>query len=157
MSRNKEKMKLVIQRVQKAKVVVNKKIVGQTGQGMIVFLGVEESDQEEKIEPTVKKLLNLRIFENDKKKFDKSVLEIKGEIMVIPQFTLFADCSKGNRPYFGQAAKGEIAKVFFEKFVAVLKKSGLKVETGVFGAKMKIEAVNDGPVTIILSEFPLNR
>jgi len=156
-SRNKEKMKLVIQRVQKAKVVVNKKIVGQTGQGMIVFLGVEESDQEEKIEPTVKKLLNLRIFENDKKKFDKSVLEIKGEIMVIPQFTLFADCSKGNRPYFGQAAKGEIAKVFFEKFVAVLKKSGLKVETGVFGAKMKIEAVNDGPVTIMLSEFPLNR
>lgn len=150
-------MKLVIQRVQKAKVVVNKKIVGQTGQGMIVFLGVEERDQEEKIEPTVKKLLNLRIFENDKKKFDKSVLEIKGEIMVIPQFTLFADCSKGNRPYFGQAAKGEIAKVFFEKFVAVLKKSGLKVETGVFGAKMKIEAVNDGPVTIILSEFPLNR
>lgn len=150
-------MKLVIQRVQKAKVVVNKKIVGQTGQGMIVFLGVEESDQEEKIEPTVKKLLNLRIFENDKKKFDKSVLEIKGEIMVIPQFTLFADYSKGNRPYFGQAAKGEIAKVFFEKFVAVLKKSGLKVETGVFGAKMKIEAVNDGPVTILLSEFPLNR
>lgn len=157
MSRNKEKMKLVIQRVQKAKVVVNKKMVGQTGQGMIVFLGVEESDQEEKIEPTVKKLLNLRIFENDKKKFDKSVLEIKGEIMVIPQFTLFADCSKGNRPYFGQAAKGEIAKVFFEKFVAVLKKSGLKVETGVFGAKMEIEAINDGPVTIILSEFPLNR
>jgi len=156
-SRNKEKMKLVIQRVQKAKVVVNKKMVGQTGQGMIVFLGVEESDQEEKIEPTVKKLLNLRIFENDKKKFDKSVLEIKGEIMVIPQFTLFADCSKGNRPYFGQAAKGEIAKVFFEKFVAVLKKSGLKVETGVFGAKMEIEAINDGPVTIILSEFPLNR
>jgi len=150
-------MKLVIQRVQKAKVVVNKKIVGQTGQGMIVFFGVEERDQEEKIEPTVKKLLNLRIFENDKKKFDKSVLEIKGEIMVIPQFTLFADCSKGNRPYFGQAAKGEIAKVFFEKFVAALKKSGLKVETGVFGEKMKIEAINDGPVTIILSEFPLNR
>jgi D-tyrosyl-tRNA(Tyr) deacylase len=96
------------------------------------------------------KILNLRIFENEQEKFDKSVLEIKGEILVVPQFTLFADCSKGNRPYFGEAAKPEIAKLLFAKFVEELKKSGLKVETGIFGAKMEVELTNDGPVTINL-------
>ncbi|MGB9637198.1 MAG: D-aminoacyl-tRNA deacylase [Microgenomates group bacterium] len=144
-------MRLVIQRVQKTKVVVNKKVVGQTGPGMIVFLGIGEGDGEEEIDRTIKKILNLRIFENNKEKFAQSILEIKGEIMVIPQFTLFADCSKGNRPYFGQAARGEIAKPLFERFVEKLKKSGLKIESGIFGAKMQIEVLNDGPVTIILS------
>jgi len=144
-------MKLVIQRVKKASVNVGGKIVGQIGLGLVVFLGVGVGDSEKEIQPMVKKILKLRIFENENNKFDKSVLDIKGGILVVPQFTLFADCSGGNRPYFGQAAKPEVAKPLFEKFVQELKKSGLKVETGVFQAKMEVDLTNDGPVTIILS------
>lgn len=144
-------MRLVIQRVNKARALVKNEIIGQIDQGLVVFLGVGEGDKEKDAEFLIHKIINLRIFENEKSKFDKSILDIKGEILVIPQFTLFADCSKGNRPYFGEAAKPEIAKPLFEKFVAELKKSGLKVEKGEFGAKMEVELVNDGPVTIILN------
>lgn len=143
-------MKVFIQRVSGASVKVKNNLIGQIGQGLVVFLGVGVGDSEKEIEPMVKKILNLRIFENENEKFDKSILDIKGKILVVPQFTLFADCSKGNRPYFGEAAKPEIAKPIFEKFVQELKKSGLKVETGIFGAKMEVELINDGPVTIIL-------
>ena len=143
-------MKLVIQRVKKAQVTVTNKIVGKIGLGLLVFVGIGKSDAKKETAGASNKLLNLRIFENSDNKFDKSVLDINGGILVVPQFTLFADCSKGNRPFFGQAARPEIAKSLFEKFVEELKKSGLKVESGVFGAKMEIEAVNDGPVTIIL-------
>jgi len=142
-------MKLVIQRVKKASVNVEGKIVGQIGQGLVLFLGVGVGDSEKEIEPMVKKILKLRIFENRNNKFDKSVLDIKGEILVVPQFTLFADCSKGNRPYFGQAARPEIAKPLFEKFIQEFKKSGLKTETGIFGAKMEVNLINNGPVTIL--------
>lgn len=145
-------MRIVIQRVKEARVTVGNKIVGQINQGLLVFLGVGEGDTGKKISPLVKKLIGLRIFENEQENFDKSVLDIKGEILVVPQFTLFADCSKGNRPYFGEAAKPEIAKPLLEKFVEELKKSGLKVETGVFGAKMEVELINNGPVTINLEE-----
>lgn len=144
-------MKFVIQRVKKASVKVNEKVVSQIGPGLLLLVGLEDRDRDrDRVEEITKKILKLRIFENAHEKFDKSILDIKGEILVVPQFTLFADCSKGNRPYFGEAAKPEIAKLIFEKFVEELKKSGLKVETGVFGAKMEVELVNDGPVTIIL-------
>lgn len=160
-------MRMVIQRVKKAKVVVEGKAVGQIGQGLLLFLGIGETDreiknQDEKIKKLAVKILKIRIFdlsfasptgkasEGKKEKFDKSVLDIKGEILVVPQFTLFADCSKGNRPFFGSAASPPIAKPLFEKLITELKKTGLKVESGVFGAKMEVEAVNDGPVTIIL-------
>lgn len=143
-------MKLVIQRVKRAEVVVGNKIVGYIGQGLLVLVGVAENDKQKKGERLAEKILKMRIFENEDKKFDKSILDIQGEILVIPQFTLFADSSAGNRPYFGTAAKPEIAKPLFEKFVDELKKSGLRVETGVFGAKMEVELTNDGPVTIIL-------
>lgn len=143
-------MRVVVQRVKKASVKVDTKIVGQITNGLLLFLGIGEGDNGEKVKVLVKKIVNLRIFENENEKFDKSILDIKGEILVIPQFTLFADCSKGNRPYFGEAAKPEIAKPLFEKFIAGLKKSGLKVEKGEFGAKMEVELINDGPVTIIL-------
>lgn len=143
-------MKLIFQRVKKAKVSATEKVVGQIETGLLVFIGIGKGDSEEEIIESCNKLLNLRIFENDENKFDKSVLDIKGELLIIPQFTLFADCSKGNRPYFGEAARPEIAQPLFESFVNELKKSGLKVESGVFGAKMEIEVVNDGPVTIIL-------
>jgi D-tyrosyl-tRNA(Tyr) deacylase len=143
-------MKTILQRVKKARVKVGDKIIGQIEAGLVVLLGVGEKDSGKEIPKLTQKILNLRIFENEQEKFDKSVLEIKGEILVVPQFTLFADCSKGNRPYFGEAAKPEIAKLLFAKFVEELKKSGLKVETGIFGAKMEVELTNDGPVTINL-------
>ncbi len=143
-------MKLIIQRVKKASVKVGGKIVGQIEPGLLVLQGVGESDEEKEVAIMAEKILKLRIFENQQEKFDQSVLDIKGEILLVPQFTLFADCSGGNRPYFGQAAKPEKALPLFEKFVLELKKSGLKVESGVFGAKMEVALVNDGPVTIVL-------
>jgi len=157
-------MKLVIQRVKEAKVTVEGKIVGQIDQGLLLFVGLGETDKEAQGNILAGKVLKLRIFDpsfasptgeasgGKKEKFDKSILDIKGEILVIPQFTLFADCSKGNRPYFGSAARPEIAQSLFEKFVEELKKSGLKVESGVFGAKMEVASINDGPVTIILED-----
>jgi len=143
-------MKLVIQRVKKASVKVNGKIVSQIGPGLVLLVAVEDRDRD-RLGEIAEKILKMRIFENNEKKFDKSILDINGEILVVPQFTLFADCSKGNRPYFGQAAKPEIAKPIFEKFLEELKKSGLKVESGIFRAKMEVKLINDGPVTIVLS------
>lgn len=148
-------MKVVIHRVAVASVKVKKKTVGQIDQGLVLFLGVGERDekiknQNEKIKKFAEKILKMRIFEDQGNKFDKSLRQVGGEVLVIPQFTLFADCSKGNRPYFGTAARPEIAKPLFGRFVKALKKSGLKVESGVFGAKMEVELVNDGPVTIVL-------
>jgi D-tyrosyl-tRNA(Tyr) deacylase len=148
-------MRLVIQRVIKASAKIEKQIIGQIGKGMVVFLGIKNDDSEKDIQSLVKKLPEMRIFENKDNKFDLSLLDIGGEILIIPQFTLFADCSKGNRPYFGEAARPEIAKPLFEKFVVELKKSGFKVEKGEFGAKMEIEAISDGPVTIIIDSNKL--
>jgi D-tyrosyl-tRNA(Tyr) deacylase len=145
-------MKIVLQRVKRAKVDVNGKPVGQIGEGLLVFLGVMVGDSEKEVDTLCDKMLKLRIFENENNKFDKSLMDIKGEILVIPQFTLLADASKGNRPYFGEAEKPELAKQLFEIFVEELRKSGLKIENGHFGAKMEIESTNDGPVTIILEE-----
>lgn len=143
-------MRAVIQRVKKASVKVEGKIFGQIESGILILLGIGEKDQENKVRVLAEKIVKLRIFENHQEKFDQSVLDIKGGILVVPQFTLFADCSGGNRPYFGQAAKPEKALPLFEKFVEELKKSGLRVESGVFGAKMEVALVNDGPVTIVL-------
>ena len=143
-------MRLVIQRVSRASVKVKNKTVGQIDRGLLVFLGVGERDNEKQIAPLAKKIIRLRIFENEKNKFDLSLLDINGEVLVIPQFTLFADCSKGNRPFFGTAAPPAIAKPLFEKLVVELKKLGLKVEKGEFGAKMEIMAGITLPPTIIL-------
>lgn len=143
-------MRVVIQRVNKAAVKVERKIIGQIGKGLVILLAVKTGDGEEEIGKMADKILKMRIFENAKEKFDKSILDIKGKILVIPQFTLYADCSSGNRPFFGQSARPEVAEPLFEKFVTELKKSGLKVEKGRFGAKMEIELINDGPVIIIL-------
>lgn len=143
-------MRIIVQRVKKASVLVRGKLIGEITRGLLLLVGVEERETEKEIKKMAGKILNLRIFGDENDKMNFSILDIKGEILVIPQFTLFADCSKGNRPYFGEVAKPEIAKPLFEKFVEELKKSGLKVEKGEFGAKMEVELVNDGPVTIIL-------
>lgn len=143
-------MRVVIQRVNKATVRVDSKTIGRIGRGLVIFLAVKTGDGEEGIGKLAEKILKMRIFENAEEKFDQSILNIKGEILVIPQFTLYADCSDGNRPFFGQSARPETAEPLFEKFVAELKKSGLRVEKGRFGAKMEVELINSGPVTIIL-------
>lgn len=142
-------MKVVLQRVSQAKVKVNKKIVGEIRLGLLLLVGVGEKDKEN-IAAIADKILKLRIFSDQNDKMNLSVLDIRGEILAVPQFTLLADIKQGNRPFFGTAAPPEIAAPIFDQLITELKKSNLKVESGVFGAKMEIELVNDGPVTIIL-------
>jgi len=143
-------MRLVVQRVKKASVQVKNKTLGQINQGLLLLIAVGEEDDKKTAHSMARKVLDLRIFGDEKDKMNLSVLEIQGEILVISQFTLYADCAKGNRPYFGKAASPEKAKILMEKLIEALKLSGLKVEKGEFGAKMEVALINDGPVTIIL-------
>ncbi len=144
-------MRLVIQRVSECKVIVNQEIVGEISKGLLVLLGITHSDTTKEIDYCIKKLLALRIFEDLEGKMNLSVSDIKGEILVVSQFTLYGNTQKGNRPSFIQAAKPDIAIPLYEEFLKQLKKStNLKVQSGIFGADMKVHLVNDGPVTIIL-------
>ncbi len=143
-------MKLVIQRVNSASVTIENKIYSSINKGLLVLFGVEKDDSEDMLEYFAQKLLKLRIFEDEKGKMNKSVLDIEGEILVVSQFTLCTDCKKGTRPSFDNAKEPKIAKEYYEKFVEILKKSGINIKTGVFGAHMQIELINNGPVTIIL-------
>jgi len=144
-------MRLVLQRVSFACVQVNNEIVGEIGYGLLVFLGISPLDTEDDIDWLIKKLIALRIFNDIEGKMNFSVVDVKGQILVISQFTLFANCHKGNRPSFTGSASPTIAIPLYESFVERLKNnfSG-KVATGIFGADMKVELLNDGPVTIIL-------
>ena len=143
-------MKLVIQRVNSASVTIENKIYSSINKGLLVLFGVEKDDSEDMLEYFAQKLLKLRIFEDEKGKMNKSLIDINGEILVVSQFTLCADCKKGTRPSFDNAKEPKIAKEYYEKFVEILKKSGINIKTGVFGAHMQIELINNGPVTIIL-------
>ena len=143
-------MKLVIQRVNKASVTIENELYSSINKGLLVLFGVEKNDSEDMIEYFAQKLLKLRIFEDEQGKMNKSVLDIEGEILAVSQFTLAADCKKGTRPSFDNAMEPKRAKEFYEKFVEILKKSHINVKTGVFGAHMQVELVNNGPVTIIL-------
>ena len=143
-------MKLVIQRVLNANVTIENNLHSSIKKGLLVLFGVEKDDSEEMLEYFAQKLLKLRIFEDEQGKMNKSVLDISGEILVVSQFTLCADCKKGTRPSFDNAKEPKIAKEYYEKFVEILKKSALNDKTGIFGAHMKIELINNGPVTIIL-------
>ncbi len=143
-------MKLVIQRVDSASVTIENKLYSSINKGLLVLFGVEKDDSEDMLEYFAQKLLKLRIFEDKQGKMNKSILDIEGEILVVSQFTLCADCKKGTRPSFDNAKEPKIAKEYYEKFVEILKKSGINIKTGVFGAHMQVELVNNGPVTIIL-------
>jgi len=143
-------MRAVVQRVKKSWVEVDGKVVGSINEGLNILLGVGRGDTEEDIEKLAKKILNLRIFEDERGKFQYSVLDIGGELLVISQFTLYANVKKGRRPSFEEAEEPKRAKKLYEKFVERLKQSGLKVETGVFGATMDVFIENWGPVTIII-------
>ena len=143
-------MKALIQRVSEARVDIEGNTVAKIGNGMLVFLGIEKSDTENDIKYIVKKVSTLRIFEDAQEKMNFSVQDIKGELLVVSQFTLSADCKKGNRPSFDSAEEPVRAKEMYMKFIDTLRENGLPVATGDFGAYMQIYLINDGPVTIIL-------
>jgi D-tyrosyl-tRNA(Tyr) deacylase len=139
-------MRAVVQRVSSARVTPG----GAIGAGLCVLLGVAEGDEEADSERLAGKVARLRVFENEDGKLDRSVLDTGGAALVVSQFTLIADTAKGNRPSFAGAARPEVAEALYERFCAALRELGIAVETGVFGTRMRVELVNDGPVTIVL-------
>ena len=145
-------MKLVVQRVKYSSVKVDNKIIGKINKGFLVLLGVTHDDTKEKADYLIKKLCKLRIFEDENQKMNLSLKDVGGELLIVSQFTLYADCTGGNRPSFTEAAKPEDAKKIYDYFCNECEKNGIKVEKGEFGADMKVELLNDGPVTIILEK-----
>ena len=143
-------MKIVIQRVTEANVKVEGKIVGEITKGLLLLIGIDEEDEKTDADWLVQKILNLRVFGDEEGKLNLSVTDISGEILCISQFTLIADYKKGNRPSFIKAAKADKAIPLFEYFKSEIAKSGLKTESGIFGADMKVSLLNDGPVTIVM-------
>ncbi len=143
-------MRMVIQRVSEASVSVNNEIVGSIGKGIAVLLGVAKGDSEKEADYLANKLINLRIFEDDAGKMNRSILEINGEVLVVSQFTLLGDCRKGRRPGFSNAAPPEEADRLYRYFVEQLRAKGMKVETGQFQATMLVKIHNDGPVTFVI-------
>lgn len=143
-------MRAVLQRVTRSKVVVDGEIVGSIGKGLNVLLGISKDDTMEDIPYLKDKIINLRIFEDEEGKMNRSLLDVGGEILLISQFTLYGDCRKGRRPNFMDALGGDEAKKIYDEFVKSLKETGIKVETGIFGAHMEVTIDNDGPVTLIV-------
>ena len=143
-------MKALVQRVSRASVSVNDKIVGKIGRGLVVFLGVAQGDSKEDATYLANKAVNLRIFADEASKFSLSSLDTRGDILIVSQFTLLADTHKGRRPSFTEAAPPDLAKELYEFFVEQVRSTGLKVETGLFQEHMLVEIHNDGPVTISL-------
>lgn len=145
-------MKFLIQRVKNAKVEVDNKTVGKINNGFLVLIGITHTDTREIADYLIKKLINLRVFEDENGKMNLSLNNVDGSLLLVSQFTLYADCSDGNRPSFTEAAKPDFANELYEYIINECKKRIDKVETGIFGADMKVSLVNDGPVTIILEK-----
>lgn len=145
-------MKVVVQKVLNASVVVNKEEVGKINSGLLIFVGFTHNDNISNIKYIVNKIVNLRIFEDNNNVMNLSTKELNKELLVVSQFTLYADTSKGNRPSYINSLKHEEASVLYDLFVEELKKSNLKVETGIFRSDMKVNLINDGPTTIIIEK-----
>lgn len=143
-------MKAVIQRVKNAKVEVDDKTTGEIGLGYLILLGVAPDDTKDKVDAIVEKICNLRIFRDSGDKMNLSIKDVDGEILVVSQFTLYADCRKGNRPSFVNAAKPDLANELYEYFIEKCKEKVKNVQSGIFGADMQVSLVNSGPVTIVL-------
>lgn len=142
-------MKAVVQRVKGASVKVDGRVVGKIGYGLLVFLGIGKEDQQKDMDWMIDKIVNLRIFEKEGK-FDQSLCDVKGELLLVSQFTLYGNCSKGRRPSFSDAMEVNRAREIFDVFVAKAREKVARVETGVFQAHMDVELTNDGPVTLII-------
>ena len=145
-------MKIVVQRVKNAQVEVENKTVGKIGKGFLVLLGVTHTDTKENADYLVKKLCKLRIFTDENNKMNLSLKDVEGELLIVSQFTLYANCLDGNRPSFIEAAKPDKANELYEYFCLECEKNDIKVQKGIFGADMKVSLVNDGPVTIIIEK-----
>ena len=143
-------MKIVVQRVSKAQVEVEGKIVGKIEKGFLVLLGVTHGDTKEQADYIVKKLCNLRIFTDENGKMNLSLKDVGGELLIVSQFTLYGDCRKGRRPSFSSAARPEVATKLYEEFIEKARKENIVTKTGRFGAHMMVDLTNDGPVTILL-------
>ena len=145
-------MKIVVQRVNNAQVEVDNKIVGKIEKGFLVLLGVTHGDTKQEADYLVKKLCNLRVFTDENDKMNLNLKAVNGDLLIVSQFTLYADCTQGNRPSFVEAAKPEQANELYEYFCNECEKNKIKVEKGIFGADMKVSLENDGPVTIIIEK-----
>lgn len=143
-------MRAVVQRVKHASVTINGTVNGKINNGFLVLLGIQSTDSEQDVDYLVKKVTNLRIFSDENDKMNLSLKDVNGELLIVSQFTLYANCKEGNRPSFVEAAKPDIAVPLYEYFVSECKKIIPVVETGIFGADMKVNLLNDGPVTIIM-------
>lgn len=145
-------MKLVVQRVKKAEVKVDGNIIGKIDKGFLVLIGIKVGDTKEQADYLVKKLCNLRVFSDENDKMDLSIKDVKGKLLIVSQFTLYGDCSQGNRPSFIEAARPEEANPLYEYFCNQCELNNIEVQKGIFGADMKVELINDGPVTIIIEK-----
>ena len=145
-------MRLVVQRVKKASVEVDKKIVGKIDSGFLVLIGIKKGDTKEQADYLVKRLCNLRIFTDENDKMNLSLKDVNGKLLIVSQFTLYGDCTQGNRPSFIEAARPEEAIPLYEYFCEQCQLNNLEVQKGIFGADMKVELLNDGPVTILLEK-----
>lgn len=145
-------MKVLVQRCEKAKVSVDNKVVGQIGKGLMLLVGFTQNDNSSNIDYLVDKVVNLRIFDDESGIMNKSLLDVGGSILSISQFTLYADASKGRRPSYINALSGDLATKLYDEFNNKLKNKGINVETGIFGAEMKVDFINDGPITIMLEK-----
>ncbi len=146
-------MRAVIQRVKQARVSVEGKVIGEIKQGLLVFIGVGKGDEEADADYLAAKIPQLRIFEDAEGRFNRSLLETKGAILVVSQFTLFGDCRRGRRPSFSDAAEPELARKLYQHFIAKLKENAITVAQGEFQAHMEVELINDGPVTLLLDSM----
>ena len=149
-------MKFIIQRVSEASVTVEGQVIGQIGKGYLVLIGVGENDTKELADRYIKKMLGLRIFEDEDGKTNLSLKDVGGSLLLVSQFTLYANCRKGNRPSFTEAGNPELAEELYEYIIAQCRKEIPEVQTGSFGAHMKVSIVNDGPFTILLDENLFN-
>ena len=145
-------MRLVVQRVNFAKVLVGERVVGKIDKGILVYLGISRSFCDDKLDWMVDKILKLRLWGSDKKGFDLNVRDIGGEILVVSEFTLFGDCKRGTKPNFANSGDYDFAKKYYEEFIEKLKYSGVNVESGEFGSMMRVVSENDGPVTLLLEK-----
>ncbi len=143
-------MRAVVQRVKSAEVWVDGRVIGKIGKGLLVFLGIARGDGESDLHYLTSKIPHLRIFEDESEKFNLSLIEIGGEILIVSQFTLYGDCRKGRRPSFTEAEEPILAKTLYDRFISELRGQGIPIQTGEFQAKMEVSLINDGPVTLLL-------